>query len=58
VGRAEAYTCMLSFILIHPIVLPQYINVTDRIGRTDRQQSVLPFYNRFINGGPKTIHVD
>jgi len=55
---AEAYTCMPSFILIHAIVLPQYINVTDRIGRTDRQQSVLPFYNRFVNGGPKTIHVD
>ena len=30
--------CMLSFILIHPTVWPQYTNVTDRqTGQTDRQ---------------------
>jgi len=28
---------MPSFILIHPTVWPQYTNVTDRTGQTDRQ---------------------
>jgi len=34
-------TCMPSFILIRPTILPQYTNVTDRTdrrrGQTDRQ---------------------
>jgi len=38
--RAEAYTCMPSFILSHPTVSPQYTSVTDRqtvwTDRTDR----------------------
>ena len=34
-------TSMPSFILVHPTVWPQYINVTDRTGqdRTDRQDN-------------------
>ena len=32
-------TCMPSFILIHQTVWPQYINVTDKTGQTDRQRS-------------------
>jgi len=30
---------MPSFILIHPTVWPQYTNVADRKGQTDRQRS-------------------
>jgi len=30
-------TCIPSFILIRPTVWPQYTNVTDRTGQTDRQ---------------------
>jgi len=33
-GRGPRPTCMPSFILIHPTVWPQYINVTDRTGQT------------------------
>jgi len=31
--------CKPSFILIHPTIWPQYTNVTDRTGQTDKQQS-------------------
>jgi len=31
-------TCMPSFTLIHPTVWPQYTNVTDRTGQTDRDR--------------------
>jgi len=33
------HTSLPSFILIHPTVWPQYTNVTDRTGQTDRQRS-------------------
>jgi len=35
--RADDYTCMPCFILIHKIVWPQYTNVTDRQTGQDRQ---------------------
>ena len=53
-------TCMLSFILIHPTVWPQYTKVkdsTDRTGQdrqTDRQTRVWWYRaNRITNGRPK-----
>ena len=49
VARAEAYTCMPSFILIRPSVWPQYTNVTDTTDRTDRHTAVAqgePFHKR------------
>ena len=42
VARAKAYmhaNCQVLSCLIHPTVWPQYTNVTDRTGQTDRQQS-------------------
>jgi len=52
-------TCVPSFILIHPSVWPQYINITDTQedtqDRQDRQRTV--WYhraNRFRNGRSKT----
>ena len=54
---------MPSFILIHPTVWPQYINVTDRqTGQDrrgqDRQTTVRQHRaNRFTNGRPKITQV-
>jgi len=48
-------TSVLSFILIHPKIWPQYTNVTDRqTDRTDRQTTVRQHRaNRFTNGRSK-----
>ena len=43
-------TCTPSFILIHPIVWPQYTNVTDRTGQTDDGPIAQgePFYKKLL----------
>jgi len=47
-------TCMPSFVLIHPTVWPQYTNITDRTGQTDRQTTErYDRANSFTNGRPK-----
>ena len=46
-------TTILSGILIHPTVWPQYINVTDRTDRTDNGP-IVSRSNRFTNDRPKT----
>jgi len=50
-------TSVPSFILIHPVVLPQYTNVTDRTGQTGKTTVRWHRVNRFTNGRPKTGYI-
>jgi len=51
-------TSMPSFILMHPTILPQHTNATDRTRQRDRQtdRTTVRWHtaNRFKNGRPKT----
>ena len=50
-------TSVLSGVLIHPAVWPQYTNVTER--QTDRTTVPQHGTNRFTNGRPKNhVHID